>query len=56
MEIQIKGKLFDERQIQQRVRELAEQIERDAQGRRLSSSRHERITRPCRRLDATEDR
>lgn len=33
MDIQIKGKLFDEDQIKHRVRELAEQIERDAAGR-----------------------
>ena len=32
MEIQIKGKLFDEQQIQTRVKELAEEIENDAEG------------------------
>ena len=32
MEIQIKGKLFDEQQIQTRVKELAEAIESDAEG------------------------
>lgn len=32
MEIQIKGKLFDEEQIKQRVKELAQEIEKDADG------------------------
>ncbi|MGA9468794.1 MAG: hypoxanthine phosphoribosyltransferase [Exiguobacterium marinum] len=32
MEIQIKGKLFDEQQIRDRVKELAEEIEKDANG------------------------